>query len=35
MTVSVVDEEGNPVRIPSALAAISRAADILREDLGN
>ena len=35
MTVSVVDEEGNPVRIPSALAAISRAADILREDLDN
>lgn len=33
MTVSVTDEEGNPVRIPSAIAAISRAADVLREDL--
>lgn len=32
MTVSVRDEEGNPVRIPSAITAIERAAMTLRDE---
>jgi hypothetical protein len=33
MEVSVKDEEGNPVRIPSAIAAIERAAQVLDDEL--
>lgn len=32
MTVSVTDKEGNPVRIPSAIVAIERAADALKAE---
>ncbi|HVK22235.1 MAG TPA: hypothetical protein VM677_12840 [Actinokineospora sp.] len=32
MDVSVTDDEGNPVRIPSAITAIERAAERLREE---
>jgi hypothetical protein len=33
MTVQLTDKEGNPVRIPSAIDAIEKAAAVLREDL--
>lgn len=32
MTVSVTDKEGNPVRIPSAIEAIDRAAKLLQDE---
>lgn len=35
MNVSVTDKEGNPVRIPSAISAINKAAEKLRVDLAD
>lgn len=33
MTINVTDQDGNSVRIPSALDAITRAANLLRDEL--